>query len=157
MYQELTRFNLYKMSQHKEFVTHPIFANDDDLFTVSSASVILDFRDEEIELEENGDFIIQLAPLHFERQLPNEPIPKTATVPASVLKERAYRRRLVYLSTDAIEILDYLGKKLYFYVRDSQLVIMKFGVDEFGMLKIDQPESEVTCDKIHIKQQQFPF
>jgi hypothetical protein len=151
MYTELTRFPLYKPSQRTEFFTHPIIADNDYTFSVASASVRLDFIDENLTLEENGDFIIQLAPLHFERELPNEPIPKIATVPAAVLKERAYRRRLVYLSKDAIEILDKDDNKLYFYLQDNNLVIKKYGLDAEGKLKADTSEAEIICDKIEIK------
>jgi hypothetical protein len=152
MYQELTLIPMYRSVGTNHVMNLPVTATDDEFFQISLYAKTLRFKDVELKPDSEGRVIISLAPLQLKKAFPEvEGLPETVEIPSAVLKERAYRRRLVYLSKDAVEILDYAGKQLFFYIQENTIVIKKFGFDDSGFLKIDPPEAEVTCDKIELK------
>jgi len=120
-------------------------AIDDDRFQISSAIGILNFTDEELKKDKTGRYMIDISSLRLGNVTEVE-------VPKYVLEKRAQKRLENAITKGAIEIQDYKGKRLYYYLENEKLIVKMFGVDDAGILKADKPEAEISSEEILVKQ-----
>jgi len=132
----LALINLYKTPGSNYWTTAQVRAIDDDSFYINGRQRIV-FRDEDLKPDEKGKVIIDLEPLDFKSCCGNVDLPKTFEIPLDVLAARKEKRRLNALAKDALAIIEYEGKKMYFYLEGEKLRILR-------------GEKEVIAEKIEI-------
>ena len=128
----------------------PVQALSDETITIASSRGRITIRDEDLKTNEEGKYVIDLAPLELAWFYPNHTdLPKVYEVPAEVLEARAHKRKENAIRKDAIFEQDYKNKRLFFYIEGEKLIIKLFGFDDAGKMNTD-PERETTADKIEI-------
>jgi hypothetical protein len=145
----LYSIKLYRMGNSNNFHSIPVMAIDDSSFRIASGRGKIILRDEDLKPNEEGKYIIDLAPLDLKFFYPNVDLPKSFEMPVEVLEARAHKRKVNAIRKDSIFELDYKNKRLFFYIEGEKLIIKLFGFDDTGKM-ITEPERETTADKIEI-------
>jgi hypothetical protein len=128
----------------------PVQALSDETITIASSRGRITIRDEDLKTNEEGKYVIDLAPLELAWFYPNHTdLPKVYEVPAEVLEARAHKRKENAIRKDAIFEQDYKNKRLFFYIEGEKLIIKLFGFDDAGKMNTE-PDRETTADKIEI-------
>ena len=128
---------LYRIGNSNNWISISAMSIDNESFSISGLQKQLFFTDEKLEKNEEGKIILDLRPLELEKYNPNDPMPKEAEFPLEIYEARKEKRRLAALAKDAISIIHYKGKTMYFYL-------------ENGKLRILHGENEVTADSIEV-------
>lgn len=121
----LCPIELYR--RKKNPVSLRVSSKDDETFVIHGMTTRIVCRDEELKPDENGKIIISLEPLMSDmRKICGdiEP-PKEFEMPQEILESRAEKRRLNALAKGVIEIIEYQGEKMYFYLEGKRLRILK--------------------------------
>jgi hypothetical protein len=145
----LYKIKLYRMGNSNNFHSIPVMAIDDSSFKIASGRGQIILRDEDLKPNEEGKYIIDLAPLDLKFFYPNVDLPKSFEMPIEVLERRAHKRKVNAIRKGAIFEQDYKNKRLFFYIEDEKLIIKLFSFDDAGKI-ITEPERETTADKIEI-------
>lgn len=145
----LCRIKLYRLGNSNNFQSVPVIAIDDESFKIVSARGKIILRDEDLKPNEEGKYIIDLAPLDLKFFYPDVDLPKSFEMPVEILEERARKRKENAIKRDAIFTQDYKEKRLFYYIEGEKLIIKLFDIDEEGKL-IPEVRSETTADKIEI-------
>ena len=128
----------------------PVQALSDETITIASSRGRITIRDEDLKTNEEGKYVIDLAPLELAWFYPNHTdLPKVYEVPAEVLEARAHKRKENAIRKDAIFEQDYKNKRLFFYIEGEKLIIKLFGFDDTGKMNTE-PDRKTTADKIEI-------
>jgi len=128
----------------------PVQALSDETITIASSRGRITIRDEDLKTNEEGKYVIDLAPLELAWFYPNHTdLPKVYEVPAEVLEARAHKRKENAIRKDAIFEQDYKNKRLFFYIEGEKLIIKLFDIDEEGKL-IPEVRRETTTDRIEV-------
>jgi len=146
---ELCLIQLCKIGTSNNFHSMPVMAKDDYGFYVSSGRGRIDITDDDLKPNEEGKYIIDLAPLDLGFFFKNVDIPKSFEMPVEVLEARAHKRKENAIRKDAIFEQNYKEKRLFYYIKGEQLIIKLFGFDESGKMNTE-PERETIADKIEI-------
>lgn len=145
----LYKIKLYRMGNSNNFQSVPVIAIDDSSFMIASARGKIILRDEDLKPNEEGKYVIDLAPLDLKFFYPDVDLPKSFEMPVEILEERARKRKENAIRRDAIFTQDYKEKRLFYYIEGEKLIIKLFDIDEEGKL-IPEVRSETTADKIEI-------
>jgi hypothetical protein len=146
---ELHLIKLCRMGNSNNFHSIPVMALDDSSFKIASSRGQIILRDEDLKPNEEGKYIIDLAPLDLKFYYPNVDLPKSFEMPIEVLERRAHERKVNAIKKDAIFEQDYKNKRLFFYIEGEKLIIKLFSFDDAGKMNTE-PERETTADKIEI-------
>lgn len=145
----LYSIKLCRMGNSNNFHAIPVIAIDDSSFRIASSRGKIILRDEDLKPNEEGKYIIDLAPLDLKFFYPNVDLPKSFEMPVEILEERARKRKENAIRRDAIFTQDYEEKRLFYYIEGEKLIIKLFDIDEEGKL-IPEVRRETTADKIEI-------
>jgi hypothetical protein len=145
----LYKIKLYRMGNSNNFHSIPVMAIDDSSFKIASGRGKIILRDEDLKPNEEGKYIIDLAPLDLKFFYPNVDLPVSFEMPVEVLERRAHKRKVNAIRKDAIFEQDYKEKRLFYYIEGDKLIIKLFDIDEEGKL-IPEVRRETTADKIEV-------
>ena len=145
----LYRIKLFRIGNSNNFHSIPVIAIDDSSFRIVSERGKIILRDEDLKPNEEGKYIIDLAPLDLKFFYPTIDLPTSFEMPVEILEERARKRKENAIRKDAVFEQDYKEKRLFYYVGDEKLIIKLFDIDEKGKL-IPEVRRETTADKIEI-------
>jgi hypothetical protein len=133
----LGEIRIMKIAGSNNWQSLQVRAVDDDSFFIHTTCKTLTFRDEEIQKNEEGKYIINIEPLNLPFYYGDAPVPTEVEIPGEVLEARKEKRMLKALAKDAICIIPYQGESMYFYLEGDKLRIL-------------HKEKEVTADKIEV-------
>jgi hypothetical protein len=145
----LYKIKLFRIGNSNNFQSVPVIAIDDSSFMIISERGKIILRDEDLKPNEEGKYIIDLAPLDLKFFYPNIDLPTSFEMPVEILEERARKRKENAIRRDAIFEQDYKEKRLFYYIEGEKLIIKLFDIDEEGKL-IPEVRRETTADKIEI-------
>src|SRR5690554_3314131 len=130
----LYKIKLFRIGNSNNFQSVPVIAIDDSSFMIASARGKIILRDEELKPNEEGKYIIDLAPLDLKFFYPDVDLPKSFEMPVEILEERARKRKENAIRRDAIFEQDYKNKRLFFYIEGEKLIIKLFSFDDAGKM-----------------------
>lgn len=144
----LHRINLYQFAGQNNYNTLSVNAIDDESFSISTCQKRMVFRDEDLNPNEEGKYIINIEELDLIFFYPTIDLPKEFEMPKEVLESRSQKRKEKEISKNAIAMKEYKGKLLYFYIENEIIIIKMFGYDETGRLKAELPEKAKKISEI---------
>ena len=88
----LCRIKLYRLGNSNNFQSVPVIAIDDSSFMIASARGKIILRDEDLKTNEEGKYVIDLAPLDLKFFYPDVDLPKSFEMPSLPGSPQASRR-----------------------------------------------------------------